>query len=187
MLVLGDSISAAYGIDKHDGWVALLEKRIAPQCPMLDIINASVSGETTAGGLARLPGLLAAHKPSLLVIELGGNDGLRGLSPRQMLKNLQQMIALGEGAGAQVAVLGMLIPPNLGAAYVRLFEQAMAEVAEDESVLFQTFFLQGVAGQADLIQVDGLHPTAAAQPRLLNNAWQLLENSLRNLCQSNTR
>ncbi|MDF1832236.1 MAG: arylesterase [Porticoccaceae bacterium] len=187
VLVLGDSISAAYGIDKRDGWVALLEKRLASQCPNINIINASVSGETTTGGLARLPALLAVHQPSLLVIELGGNDGLRGLSPRQMLKNLQQMIALGEGAGAQVAVLGILMPPNLGAAYVRLFEQAMAEVAEHESVLFQTFFLQGVAGQADLIQVDGLHPTAAAQPRLLNNAWQLLEKPLRGLCQTSTR
>lgn len=184
VLVLGDSISAAYGIDKRDGWVALLEKRLAPQCPHLDIINASVSGETTAGGLARLPGLLATHQPRLLVIELGGNDGLRGLSPRQMGKNLQQMITLAEAAGAQVALLGMLMPPNLGTTYVRLFEQAMADVAENESVLFQTFFLQGVADQRDLLQVDGIHPTAAAQPHLLDNAWQLLEKTLIEICQN---
>lgn len=184
VLILGDSISAAYGIDKRDGWVALLEQRLEPQCPGVNIHNASVSGETSAGGLARLPGLLAAHQPRLLVIELGGNDGLRGLSPRQMRENLQQMIALAEGAGAQVALLGMLMPPNLGVAYVRLFEEAMASVAEDESVLFQTFFLQGVAGQRDLLQVDGLHPTAAAQPHLLNNAWQLLEKLLMEICQS---
>lgn len=184
VLVLGDSISAAYGIDKRDGWVTLLEQRLEPQCPSVDIHNASVSGETSAGGLARLPGLLAAHQPLLLVIELGGNDGLRGLSPRQMGKNLQQMIALAEEAGAQVALLGMLMPPNLGAVYVRLFEEAMAGVAEDESVLFQAFFLKGVAGQRDLLQVDGLHPTAAAQPRLLNNAWQLLETPLMEICQS---
>ena len=145
VLVLGDSISAAYGIDKRDGWVALLEQRLAPECPNLDIINASVSGETTAGGLARLPALLASHQPRLLVIELGGNDGLRGLSPRQMRKNLQQMITLAEKAGAQVALLGMLMPPNLGVAYVRLFKEAMAGFAEDESVLFQAFFLQGGA------------------------------------------
>lgn len=184
VLVLGDSISAAYGIDKRDGWVALLEKRLASQCPNLDIINASVSGETSAGGLARLPALLAAHQPRLLVIELGANDGLRGLSPREMRKNLLQMVALAERAGAQVALLGMLMPPNLGATYVRLFEQAMAAVAEDESVLFQTFFLQGVGDQRDLLQSDGLHPTAAAQPRLLNNAWQLLEKPLMAICQS---
>ncbi len=184
VLVLGDSISAAYGIDKRDGWVALLEKRLASQCPNLDIINASVSGETSAGGLARLPALLAAHQPQLLVIELGANDGLRGLSPGEMRKNLLQMVALAERAGAQVALLGMLMPPNLGATYVRLFEQAMAAVAEDESVLFQAFFLQGVGDQRDLLQSDGLHPTAAAQPRLLNNAWLLLEKPLMAICQS---
>ncbi len=184
MLVLGDSISAAYGIDKRDGWVVLLERRLEAQCPHVNIHNASVSGETTAGGLARLPGLLAAHQPRLLVIELGGNDGLRGLSPQQMGKNLQQMIALAEGAGTQVALLGMLMPPNLGAAYVRLFEQAMAGVAEDESVLFQAFFLKGVADQRALLQVDGLHPTAAAQPLLLDNAWQLLEKPLAGICQT---
>jgi len=186
VLVLGDSISAAYGIDKRDGWVALLAQRLEPQCPHVNIHNASVSGETSAGGLARLPGLLAAHQPRLLVIELGGNDGLRGLSPRQMSKNLQQMVALAEGAGAQVALLGMLMPPNLGAAYVRLFEQAMGEVGADESVYFQAFFLQNVAGNRDLIQSDGLHPTAAAQPRLLDNAWQLLEEPLAEICQSRT-
>ena len=186
VLVLGDSISAAYGIDKRDGWVALLEQRLEPQCPNVDIHNASVSGETTAGGLARLPGLLATHQPRLLVIELGGNDGLRGLSPQQMSKNLQQMIALAEGGGAQVALLGMLMPPNLGAAYVRLFEQAMGDVGADDSVLFQAFFLQNVAGNRDLIQADGLHPTAAAQPRLLDNAWQLLEKPLAEICQTRT-
>ena len=186
VLVLGDSISAAYGIDKRDGWVALLEQRLEPQCPNVDIHNASVSGETTAGGLARLPGLLATHQPRLLVIELGGNDGLRGLSPQQMSKNLQQMIALAEGGGAQVALLGMLMPPNLGAAYVRLFEQAMGDVGANDSVLFQAFFLQNVAGNRDLIQADGLHPTAAAQPRLLDNAWQLLEKPLAEICQTRT-
>lgn len=183
VLVLGDSISAAYGIDKGDGWVALLEQRLAAQCPNIQIHNASVSGETSAGGLARLPALLSAHQPRLVVIELGGNDGLRGLSPQQMGNNLQQMVALAEGAGAQVALLGMLMTPNLGAAYVRLFEEAMKDVAADESVLFLEFFLQGVAGQRGLLQIDGLHPTAAAQPRLLDNAWQLLEQALMKLCQ----
>ena len=186
VLVLGDSISAAYGIDKRDGWVALLAQRLEPECPHVEIHNASVSGETSAGGLARLPGLLAAHQPRLLVIELGGNDGLRGLSPQQMGKNLRQMVMLAEGGGAQVALLGMLMPPNLGTAYVRLFEQAMGDVGADETVLFQAFFLQNVAGNRDLIQADGLHPTAAAQPRLLDNAWQLLEEPLAEICQART-
>jgi len=184
VLVLGDSISAAYGIDKRDGWVALLEQRLAPQCASVKVHNASVSGETTAGGLARLPGLLAAHQPRLLVIELGANDGLRGLSPQQMGKNLQAMVELAEITGAKVAVLGMLMPPNLGAAYVQLFEQAMQGVAADESLLFLKFFLQDVTGNRALIQTDGLHPTAAAQPRLLDNAWQLLEKPLAEICQT---
>ncbi len=184
VLVLGDSISAAYGIDKRDGWVALLEQRLAPQCGSVKVHNASVSGETTAGGLARLPGLLSTHQPRLLVIELGGNDGLRGLSPQQMGKNLQKMVSLAEATGAEVAILGMLMPANLGAAYVRLFEQAMQGVAADESVLFLEFFLQDVAGNRALIQIDGLHPTAAAQPRLLDNAWQLLEKPLAEICQT---
>ncbi len=183
ILVLGDSISAAYGIDKRDGWVALLEQRLEPRCGSVNVHNASVSGETTAGGLARLPALLAAHQPGLVVIELGGNDGLRGLSPQKMTENLQQMAALAEGAGAQVALLGMLMPANLGAAYVGLFERAMSRVGENEALLFLGFFLQGVAGQRDLMQTDGLHPTAAAQPRLLDNAWQILAAPLAAMCQ----
>lgn len=166
--------------------MALLEQRLAPQCPSINIHNASVSGETSAGGLARLPALLATHQPRLLVVELGGNDGLRGLSPGQMSKNLQQMFRLAAAADAQVALLGMLMPPNLGAAYVRLFEQAMRDAAVDESVLFLEFFLQGVASQRALLQADGLHPTAAAQPRLLDNAWQILEQPLAKICQSQT-
>ncbi len=183
ILVLGDSISAAYGIDKRDGWVALLEQRLEPQCASVNVHNASVSGETSAGGLARLPALLATHRPGLVVIELGGNDGLRGLSPQKMTENLQQMAALAEGAGAQVALLGMLMPANLGAAYVDLFARAMGRAGDNDSVLFLGFFLQGVVGQQGLIQTDGLHPTAAAQPRLLDNAWQILAAPLAEMCQ----
>ena len=184
VLVLGDSISAAYGIDKRDGWVALLEQRLEPQCASVTIHNASVSGETTAGGLQRLPSLLAAHQPQLLVIELGANDGLRGLSPKQMSKNLLHMVELADAAGARVVLLGMLMPPNLGAAYVRLFEQAMSDVGADESVLFLAFFLKDVAGNRQLVQADGLHPTAAAQPRLLDNAWEILQQPLTEMCQA---
>jgi len=182
VLVLGDSISAAYGIDKRDGWVALLEQRLEPQCVSVKIHNASVSGETSAGGLQRLPSLLAAHQPQLLVIELGANDGLRGLSPKQMSRNLQHMVDLAEAAGARVVLLGMLMPPNLGAAYVRLFEQAMSDVGDNESVLFLAFFLKDVAGNRRLLQADGLHPTAAAQPRLLDNAWEVLQQPLTAIC-----
>ena len=183
VLVLGDSISAAYGIDKQAGWVALLQQRLAVQCPHVSVQNASVSGETTAGGLQRLPRLLAAHRPQLLVLELGGNDGLRGLLPAQMAANLQAMIKLADAAGAQVAVLGILMPPNLGAAYVAMFEQAIGDVAEQEGVLFLNFFLQGIAGREALMQADGLHPTAGAQPRLLDNALQVLQAPLAKLCQ----
>ncbi len=183
VLVLGDSISAAYGIDKQAGWVALLEQRLMAKCSNVFIHNASVSGETTAGGLQRLPALLDKYQPKLLIIELGGNDGLRGLLPAQMSANLKAMIAKANGVGTQVVVLGMLMPPNLGAAYVRLFEQAIASVAEQESVIFLDFFLRGVAGHQTLMQDDGLHPTAAAQPRLLANAWQVLEEPLEEICQ----
>lgn len=182
LLVLGDSISAAYGIDKSLGWVALLERRLAQQCPDLTVHNASVSGETTAGGLLRLPDLLSRLKPALVVIELGGNDGLRGLSPAQMRANFQAMIALIRESGAEPVLLGILIPPNYGEAYRRLFEQAITEAARDDKVALLDFFLTGVAEHGALMQDDGIHPTAEAQPHLLNNAMQVLEVPLVRLC-----
>lgn len=182
LLVLGDSISAAYGIDKALGWVTLLENHLRRQCPRLSVHNASVSGETTAGGLVRLPDLLARWQPAVVVIELGGNDGLRGLPPAQMQGNLQEMIRMARAAGAEPLLLGILIPPNYGKAYRGLFDQAIASAAATEGVASLDFFLAGVAAHDELMQADGLHPVAAAQPLLLANAWQILEQPLEQVC-----
>tara|TARA_R110000787_G_scaffold81943_1_gene177460 strand:+ start:4572 stop:5285 length:714 start_codon:yes stop_codon:yes gene_type:complete len=182
LLILGDSISAAYGIDKSLGWVALLVSQLHRQCPYVSVHNASVSGETTAGGLMRLPDLLRRWQPAVVVIELGGNDGLRGLSPAQMQHNLQEIIRLARKAGAEPLVLGILIPPNYGKAYRRLFDEAIADAATAEGVARLDFFLTGVADHEALMQADGLHPTAAAQPQLLANAWQILEKPLERIC-----
>ena len=181
IVVLGDSISAAYGIDKQQGWVALLQDRLDGQCPGIEVNNASVSGETTAGGLSRLPPLLSPP-PRLVVIELGGNDGLRGLSPQAMEQNLRRMIESSREAGATVLLLGMLLPANYGEQYVNLFRQTFARVAADTGVAFVPFFLESVAQQAELMQDDGIHPTAAAQPVLLENAWPKLWPLIREHC-----
>lgn len=174
VLILGDSISAAFGIDPAQGWVALLAERLAARCPAVEVHNASVSGETTAGGLRRLPALLAQRQPAVVVLELGGNDGLRGLPPQAMANNLARMAQLAQAAGARPLLLGMRIPPNYGPEYERRFESAFAHVAEDEKLPFVAFFLDGVGGDPRLIQDDGIHPNAAAQPRLLDNAWRAL-------------
>jgi len=171
ILILGDSLSAAYGIDKAQGWVALMEQRLAQQCPGVEVTNASVSGETTAGGLQRLPALLEQWRPQVVVIELGGNDGLRGLPPEPMANNLTRMARLARAADAVPVLLGMKIPPNYGPVYQRRFERVFARVAEDEKLPFVEFFLAGIGGDPNFIQADGIHPNAAAQPRLLKNAW----------------
>ncbi len=182
LLVLGDSISAAYGIDKDEGWVRLLERHLDEQCPAVDVYNASTTGETSAGGLARLPGLLERHDPEVVVIELGGNDGLRGLPPERMKQNLAGMISMVREAGAQPVLFGMRIPPNYGEVYSRMFEDAFAAVAERTEVAFLPFFLEGVAGEEDMMQEDGIHPSATAQPRLLENARGALDPLLAPWC-----
>lgn len=182
VLVLGDSISAAYGIDKADGWVALFEQQYQPQCPGLKVINASVSGEISAGGRARLAALLAQHQPQIVVIELGGNDGLRGLSPQSLEQNLRTMVTLSREAGATPLLLGMYLPPNYGVAYRQLFEATFTRVADSEQVPLVPFFLDQVGGVDALMQSDGLHPTAAAQPQLLDNAMTILEPALMEHC-----
>lgn len=202
VLVLGDSISAAYGIDKSEGWVALLQNRVDARCSVssgfsdvsnseirpsaIQIINASVSGETTHGGRVRLPDLLIEHKPKLVIIELGGNDGLRGLSTKAMQDNLSAMIKLARTANAQVVLLGILIPPNYGEAYQLLFERAIANVAESKQVPFVKFFMEGIGGHSELMQTDGVHPVAAAQSILLDNAWVVLEDAFEKLCTPNS-
>ncbi|MDX1803722.1 MAG: arylesterase [Alcanivorax sp.] len=181
VLVMGDSISAAYGLDKSRGWVALLTTRLQQNCHGETVINASVSGETSAGGLARLPALIKQHQPELVIIELGGNDGLRGLSPMSMRANLKAMVVQSRASGARVVLLGMRIPPNYGQAYTQLFDQQFRLLAEQLQLPWVPFFLQGVV-QAGQLQADGIHPTAAAQPALLENAWPLIRNNLSAPC-----
>ncbi len=182
ILVLGDSISAAYGIDKSAGWVSLLADRLAQTCPQVEVANASVSGETTAGGLARLPSLLEQHRPGVVVIELGANDGLRGLPPKHMANNLRRMVDVTTGVGAQPVLLAMRIPPNFGADYSRQFEKAFRDVATDAGTPWLPFFLDGVGDRPELMQADGLHPDVDAQQRLLENAWTLLQPVLADRC-----
>ena len=174
LLVLGDSLSAAYGIDVQQGWVSLLEQRVAAKYPH-KVINASVSGETTGGGLARLPALLEQHKPELVIVELGGNDGLRGYPLNVMQQQLVDIIEKSRAAGATVVLVGMQIPPNYGPRYTNRFRDIYKELAEKFELPLVEFLLDGVATDAALMQRDGIHPTAAAQEKILDNVWPVLQ------------
>ncbi len=174
LLVVGDSISAAFGLETRQGWVSLLAERLQREAPQWQVVNASVSGDTSAGGLARLPALLEDHRPQLVLIELGGNDGLRGQSPARLQQNLAGMIARSREAGAQVVLLGMRLPPNYGQRYASAFEQVYLDLAQKKEVPLVPFFLEGVGGVAGLMQADGIHPAAEAQPILLENLWPTL-------------
>lgn len=176
VLVVGDSLSAAHNIPAASGWVNLLQQRVKQQIKAPPaIINASISGETTAGALTRLPGLLEKHRPSVVVIELGGNDALRGLTPAQLRGNLEKMIVASQRADAKVLLLGIDVPPNYGPAYRQRLRQTYAELAKQYDVPLLPFLLEGVALKPNLMQADGLHPTAAAQPQVLDNVWPLLK------------
>lgn len=176
VLVVGDSLSAAHNIPAASGWVNLLQQRVKQQIKAPPaIINASISGETTAGALTRLPGLLEKHRPSVVVIELGGNDALRGLTPAQLQGNLEKMIVASQKAGAKVLLLGIDVPPNYGPAYRQRLRQTYAALAKQYDVPLLPFLLEGVALKPNLMQADGLHPTAAAQPQVLDNVWPLLK------------
>lgn len=176
LLVLGDSISAAYGIDEAQGWVQLLRDRLAQGGgEPIEVVNASISGETSSGGLARLPRLLAEHSPRWLIVELGGNDGLRGYPPQALARNLQQMVKLATEEGAEVLLLGMRMPPNYGRAYTEAFAAVYPKVAEAERVPLVPFFLEPVALLEGAMQTDGIHPTAAAQPALLDHVWPCVQ------------
>lgn len=175
VLVVGDSISAAFGLETSQGWVHRLQQRLDEQGGGRRVVNASISGETTAGGLSRLPALLRDEQPAVVVIELGGNDGLRGQPPAQMKQNLAAMIEQSRGAGAEVVLLGMRLPPNLGQRYTQAFAQAFDSLAEETGVAYVPFFLDGIGGVPGMMQPDRIHPTAAAQERLLENAWSALE------------
>jgi len=174
LLVLGDSLSAAYGIGQDRGWVALMQQRLAERGHPHRVVNASVSGETSAGGLARLPQLLGQHRPAVVVIELGANDGLRAIPAKVLGENLRAMIDLAQAGGARVLLLGIRLPPNYGAVFNTRFEKVYAEVAAEKGVALEPFFLRGVAEQRALMQPDGLHPGAEAQPVLLDNVWPAL-------------
>ena len=175
VLIVGDSISAGFGLDTRKGWVALLEQRLKQEGFDDKVVNASISGDTSAGGLARLPAALATHKPDVVVIELGGNDGLRGQPPAQLQQNLASMIQQSRDIGAKVLLLGMQIPPNYGKRYVEAFAKVFGDVAQKEKVPFVPFFLEGVGGHPELMQADGLHPAVAAQDKLLENVWPTLK------------
>ncbi|MDK1394776.1 arylesterase [Pseudomonas protegens] len=175
VLIVGDSISAAFGLDTRQGWVALLEKRLKDQGFTDRVVNASVSGDTSAGGQARLPALLAEHKPEVVILELGGNDGLRGQPPRQLQQNLASMIDSSQAQGAKVLLLGMQLPPNYGVRYTQAFSQVYSQLANEKKVALVPFFLDGVGGHPELMQADGLHPAAAAQGKLLENVWPTLK------------
>jgi acyl-CoA thioesterase-1 len=175
ILVLGDSLSASYGLDRESGWVSLLEERLRERGMVFRVVNASVSGDTTAGGLTRLGPLLQDHAPALVLIELGANDGLRGLGFEIIRNNLAQMIERSRASGSSVLLTGLRLPPNYGAAYTDGFQAVFREVAKAESVPLVPDLLAGVAENWDLMQADGLHPTAEAQPRILDNVWPVLE------------
>jgi len=174
LLVLGDSLSAAYGIATEAGWVSLLQRRVEERGLEFQVVNASTSGETTAGGLSRLPGLLETHRPQVLVIALGANDGLRGFAFETVRTNLSRMIQLATEAGSRVLLAGIRLPPNYGAAYTEGFQAVFREVAAAEQVPLVPLLLAGVEG-FEMMQADGIHPSAAAQPRILDNVWAELE------------
>jgi len=179
VMVLGDSISAGYGIEPQQAWVNLLQKRLDQQYPKQHkVVNASVSGETSSGALARLPKLLQTHKPNVVVIELGGNDGLRGQPPLMIQKNLAQLIQQSQKANATVVVLGMKMPPNYGTAYSKAFENNYKVVSQQNKVKLLPFFLEGVAGNKSLMQKDLVHPNGKAQPILLNLAYPYIKGAL---------
>jgi acyl-CoA thioesterase-1 len=174
VLVVGDSISAGYGLEKIDqGWVALLQEKLKGRG--VAVVNASISGDTTAGGLARIDALLERERPAVVILELGGNDGLRGLSPAQMEANLDAMIVRSRAAGAKILLLGMKIPPNYGKRYAELFEQVYPSLAERRGVALVPFLLEGVGGKDVLMQPDGIHPNREAQPLLAQQVWERLE------------
>ncbi len=174
VLVLGDSLSAEYGLARGSGWVTLLERRLASQGDRYAVVNASISGETTAGGRSRIADLLARHRPRIVIVELGANDALRGLELGRTERNLREIAQLARRAGARVLLLGMMVPPNYGRQYSDQFAAIYQRVARTEKAALVPFFLDGVSERIDLFQSDRLHPTAQAQPMLLDNVWPAL-------------
>ncbi len=179
ILVFGDSLSAAYGIAQSRGWVALLGERLKRERSDYIVVNASISGETTAGGVSRLGDLLKKNHPGIVVLELGANDGLRGLPVAQMKKNLSAMIEQAHKSGARVLLVGMKLPPNYGPDYTQAFESAFADAAKRHQAAYLPFFLEGVADKEEYFQPDRIHPTAEAQPIIAERVWKALQPLLR--------
>jgi acyl-CoA thioesterase-1 len=180
ILVLGDSLSAGYGLPQEAGWVTLMQSRLAEKKFPHRVVNASISGETTAGGLRRIDGLLQEYRPQILVIELGANDGLRGLALAETRTNLDRMIIAGKRERARVLLVGMRLPPNYGPAYTEPFHALFGELARRHKIRSVPFLLDGIAGKREYFQDDGLHPTAQAQPVLLDTVWPALRPMLTN-------
>ena len=175
LLVYGDSLSAAYGLEIDQGWVSLLQKKLNDGLPQWQVTNLSISGETSAGGWSRLPAALDRYKPDLVLLELGANDGLRGVPLKAMRSNFQQMLALLEERNIPVLLFEMHIPPNYGPVYTKGFNAMYQQLSEEYSVPVMPFFMAGVAGIPELNQRDGIHPKAEAQQKLLDNVWPILE------------
>jgi acyl-CoA thioesterase-1 len=181
LLVVGDSLSAEYGIARGSGWVALLSQQLQSEKPQWQVVNASISGDTTAGGLARLPGLLKQHQPKLVVIELGGNDALRGFSLKMTEENLVKMIQACQAIKAKVVLVGMQVPPNYGATYADDFTRLFARISKQQQTALVPFLLAGIADDKDptaQFQADRIHPKAQAHPRILANVWAVLKKLL---------
>lgn len=179
ILVLGDSLSAAYGIPRQRGWVALLEERLKRERPDYIVVNASISGDTTGGGRARLKPLLDKHRPAVLVIELGANDGLRGMPVVLLRSNLDAMIRDAQASGARVLLIGMRMPPNYGEVYAQSFEDAFREIARTHRIALVPFLLEDFADKLEFFLPDRIHPTAEAQPMMLERVWKELRPLLR--------
>lgn len=178
VLVFGDSLSAGFGIAVDQSWAALLQSRLRTQGYEHQVVNASISGETTEGGANRIPGAIERFKPSVVILELGGNDGLRGFPPERMRENLKTIIETSKSGGAAVVLLGIRIPTNYGSRYTEAFEGVFREIADELDVPWIEFFMAGVAMDESLMQDDGIHPNAEAQPILLDNAWPIIQQAL---------
>ena len=178
VLIFGDSLSAGYGIDVDQSWTALLQSRLREQGYEHRVVNASISGETTEGGAERIAPAIENFAPELIILELGGNDGLRGFPPQRTRENLEKIITTSKASGAEVVLLGIRIPSNYGPRYTQAFEAVFRDTAEKLDVPWIEFFMDGIALDEDLMQADGIHPNAKAQPRLLDNAWPIISEAL---------
>ena len=180
VLVFGDSLSAGYGIEVDQSWATLLQARLEEQGYEHRVVNASISGDTTEGGAARIGQAIESFSPDLIILELGGNDGLRGIPPTRMRDNLRTIITTGTDSGAAVVLLGIRIPPNYGQRYIEEFDDVYRQLAEELKIPWIEFFMDGVALNEELMQSDGIHPNALAQPVLLDNAWPIINTALSN-------